>query len=93
MFLRIDDEILQAQFLSMEAKVVIAHLLSLRRAGRKFYGFFNWFEKWNIASGKAEVIFNQLDSLGIVWKNSEGHFEIADQNIVFDYIERRNNER
>jgi len=93
MFLRIDDELLQAQFLTMEAKIVIAHLLSLRRAGCKFYGFYNWFERWNIPASKAEQIFKQLDQLGLIWKNSDGHYEVSDHNIVYEYIEKRNNER
>lgn len=90
MFLRIPYEILQSKRAGFEAKIIMAHLLSLKSSGRKFWGYLNWFERWGISDAKAASVFQYLEVNGIIWKDSQMHWDIAELDNIVDWLEAKN---
>lgn len=88
MFLKMDYEILESTRVSSDAKLILSHLQSLKRSGKQFWGYFDWFTRWGISAQGAQAIIAAAERAGIVWKDSAGSYHIVEDEILFAWLSR-----
>lgn len=87
MFLAIDHEILELKKLSLPAKIIVSHFLSLARSGRSFWGYWDWFERWGISAQLAGKVSGKLEEAGIIWQDSSGAWSIVNKDIAINKLQ------
>lgn len=86
-FIRLDYLVLSYKKLHIWERVILAFMIGLDKAGRTFFGNFSYFEEAGLSPADCGRIFNKLETLGFVYRASDGSYRLNDLKTIYQILE------
>ena len=86
-FIRLDYLVLAYKKLHIWERVLLAFMIGLDKAGKTFYGNYSYFEEAGLSASDCHRIFNKLETLGFVYRASDGSYRLNDLKTIYQILE------
>jgi len=86
-FIRLDYVVLAYKKLHIWERVILAFMIGLDKAGRTFYGNFEYFKEAGLSAADCGRIFQKLVDLGFVFRASDGSYRLNDLTTIYQILE------